>query len=362
MKKKSKFLRFIVVVGVAMSSAAFAQHAGTRTGPETDSTVIDADGTAHITRVIPVPPDLSPEAQKRLGRQISDAPPHINLAQRRSHTDASQARAAVGMKAVYPVNIEPGNIAGVPVQIVTPLEVPASNRNRVMLNIHGGGFNADSGSLVESIPIANLTRTKVVAVLYRLAPKHPFPAAVDDVVAVYKELLKTYPAKNIGMYGTSAGAVLTAEVAVRMHQLGLPLPAALGVFSGLGDFSRPGDSEEMYTLQGFGGYLAPLAPNTIHDPSYVGKTNPRDPVLSPLFANVHGFPPTLFISATRDALLSGTTTLQRHFYESGVESPMVIFEGLPHAFWYDISLPESREALGIMAKFLDSHVGKQPAG
>lgn len=351
-------LRYIFVLLVAVSSAAFAQQAGTRTGPETDTSVIDAHGTAHVTRVVPLPPDLSPEAQKRVGRQISDAPPHITLAERRRNTDAWQARAAAAMKAVYPANVAPGEIAGVPVRIVTPREIPAANRNRVMLNIHGGGFNSDSGSLVETIPIANLTQTKVVAVLYRLAPEHPFPAAVDDVVAVYKELLKSYPAKNIGVYGTSAGAMLTAEVTVRMRQLGLPLPAALGVFSGVGDFSRPGDSEEMYTLDGLGGHLAPLAPNAIHDSVYVGKANPRDPVLSPLFANVHGFPPTLFISATRDALLSGTTILQRHFYESGVESPMVIFEGLPHAFWYDVSLPESREALGVMAKFLDSHVKK----
>ena len=73
-------------------------------------------------------------------------------------------------------------------------------------------------------PIANLTQTKVVAVLYSLAPEHPFPTAVNEVVAVYKELLKTYKPQNIGIYGTSAGAILTAEVAARLRQLGLPLP------------------------------------------------------------------------------------------------------------------------------------------
>jgi epsilon-lactone hydrolase len=81
-------------------------------------------------------------------------------------------------------------------------------------------------------------------------------------------------------------------------------------------------------------------------------------VLSPLFADVHGFPPTLFITSTRDLLLSGTTILQRHFYESGVEAPMVVFEGLPHSFWNDVSLPESREAFKVMAEFFDAHVGK----
>jgi len=238
------------------------------------------------------------------------------------------------------------------------LEMLEANRDRVMLNVHGGGFNSDSGSLVESIPIANLTKTKVVSVLYRLDPEHPFPAAVDDTVAVYKELLKKYPAKHIGLYGTSAGAVLTGEVAVRLRQLGLPLPGALGVFSGFGDFSRPGDSQAMYGLDGLSGHLDPPDPHYLHDAEYFKGTDPRDPVLSPVFADVRGFPPTLFITSTRDMLLSGTTILQRHFYESGVEAPMVVFEGFSHAFWYNVSLPESREAMGLMAKFLDDKVEK----
>jgi acetyl esterase/lipase len=353
-----KLVRYALVLAVAGSSAAFAQQAGTRTGPKVDSSVIDAQGTAHVTRVVPLPEDLSPQARAMVGKQVSDAPNNQTLAERRSRTDAWQARAGEAMKAVYPAKLVKAEIAGVPVRIVTPLEIPAANRDRVMLNVHGGGFNSDSGSLVESIPMANLTKTKVVSVLYRLAPEHPFPAAVDDTVAVYKELLKTYPAKHIGLYGTSAGAILTAEVAVKLHQLGLPLPGALGVFSGFGDFSRMGDTWSIYTLDGLSGHLDPPDSKHVHDAAYIGSTDPRDPVLSPLFADVHGFPPTLFISATRDALLSGTTILQRHFFESGVEAPMVVFEGLPHAFWYNVSLPESREAMGVMAKFLDAKVEK----
>ena len=332
-----------------------------QTGPQTDTSVIDADGTAHITRVIPVPQTLSPQAQKMIGRQVSDAANPQTLAERRSGTDAWQARAGLAMKAVYPVNLSETKIAGVPVRIVMPLAVPAEKQDRVLINVHGGGFNSDSGSLTESIPIANLTQTKVVSILYRLAPEHPFPAGVDDTIAVYKELLKTYQPKNIGLYGTSAGAILTAEVAVRLKQLGLPLPAALGVFSGLGDFSRAGDSQAMYALGGLAGHLDPPTVNGVHDAEYVGSTVRTDPVLSPLFADVHGFPPTLFITSTRDMLLSGTTILQRHFLESGVPAPMVVFEGLPHAFWNDVSLPESHEAHHIMAKFFDKHVGDSPS-
>lgn len=354
-----KLIRYAFVLAIVGSTVVFAQQAGTRTGPEKDSSVIDAQGTAHVTRVVPVPASLSPQAKKWVGERVPDVETHPSIAEQRRGTDKWQAAAGAEAKRLYPANVAAGTIAGVPVRIVTPLETPEANRDRVMLNVHGGGFHVDSGSLTETIPIANLTKTKVVSVLYRLAPEHPFPAAVDDTVAVYKDLLKKYPAKHIGLYGTSAGAILTAEVAVRLKQLGLPLPGALGVFSGLGDFSRFGDSQAMYALDGLSGYLAePGQDGNLHDSDYIGKTNPHDPVLSPLFANVHGFPPTLFLSSTRDMLLSGTTMLQRHFFESGVESPMVIFEGLPHAFWNNMSLPESREAFKVMAKFLDAKVEK----
>lgn len=256
---------------------------------------------------------------------------------------------------MYPVNLAEDKIAGVPVRVITPLTIPENKRDRVLINVHGGGFNSDSGSLTETIPIANLTQTKVIAVLYRLAPEHPFPAAVDDAVAVYKELLKTYQPAHIGLYGTSAGAILTAEIAVKLRQLGLPLPAALGVFSGLGDFSRTGDSQAIYALDGFSGPLTPPT-NEPHDGPYVGSTDPRDPILSPLFADLHGFPPSLFITSTRDLLLSGTTILHRAFLRAGVDARLVVFEALPHAFWNDPHLPESKEADGIMAAFFDKNL------
>ena len=347
-------MKVLLLCAALSSSLAFGQQ----TGPQTDTSVIDAQGTAHVTRVIPVPTTVSPEAQKSLSRQVSDAAKPQTLAERRAGTDAWQARAGAASKAVYPVKIEESTIAGVPVRLVAPLVMGPGKSARVLICVHGGGFNADSGSLTESIPIANLTQTKVVSVLYRLAPEHSFPAAVDDAVAVYKELLKTYKPNRIALYGTSAGAILTAETAVRLKQLGLPLPGALGVFSGMGDFSQTGDSSAMYALNGLSGHLDPPAPEKVHDPEYAGSTDPKDPVLSPLYADVHGFPPTLFVTSGRDLLLSGTTILQRHFYEAGVDAQLVVFEALPHAFWNDVNLPESREAYKIMADFFDSRLGK----
>ncbi len=250
--------------------------------PKSDTSFIDDKGTAHVTRVVPVPQTISPQAQTILSRAEPDQGPPQPLSERRRLTDEYTARARVEWTKLCPNQLIDTRIAGVPVHIVTPDGMPDRNKDKVLLNLHGGGFNSDSGSYTESIPIASYTGIKVVAVLYRLAPEYPFPAAVDDSVAVYKELLKTYKPDHIVIYGTSAGAILTAEVAAKLKQLGLPQPAALGIFSGMGDFARDGDSIAMYALRGLSGHLDPPEPGA-HDPQYVAGTDPKDPVLSPVF-------------------------------------------------------------------------------
>jgi epsilon-lactone hydrolase len=324
--------------------------------PQTDTSFIDERGTAHITRVVPVPDTLSPEAQKAVAVAIPDTAEPEDLAKRRAQASAWQINGGEQMRKTYPVNIAEDKIAGVPVRIVTPLTVPPDKKDRVLMNLHGGGFNADWGSEIESIPVANLTQTKVVAVLYSLAPEHPFPTAVNEVVAVYKELLKTCKPQNIGIYGTSAGAILTAEVAARFRQLNLPLPAALGVFSGSGDFSKLGDSRSMYALRGLSGPLSP--PTGKPDTSYIGTTALTDPVLSPIYADLKGLPPTLFLTSGRDLLLSSTVNLHRAFVHAGVDAQLVVFDGLWHAFWNEWNLPESQEAHHLMADFFNRELGK----
>jgi monoterpene epsilon-lactone hydrolase len=322
-----------------------------------DSATFDADGTAHIKRVIPMPSTISPEAQKWLAEITTYKSGPETLAERRTHTDAWRKKDSAEALKLYPVKIEETTTAGVRTDIITPLSMPEANRGRVLINLHGGGFNSDSGSLIEGIPISNLAKIKVVSVYYRLAPENPFPAAVDDVVAVYKELLKTYKPGNIGIYGTSAGAILTGEVAVKLKQLQIPLPAALGIFSGLANYSRPSDSRQIYTLNGLPGTLEPSDPNKPREDAYVGKTDPKDPVLSPMFADLHGMPPSLLVTSTRDLLLSDTALFQRALLRAGDDAQLVVFEALPHAFWYHFQLPETAEALGLMAKFFDEKLG-----
>lgn len=345
----------VIVVTLAAASTALAQTDST---PQ-DSASFDADGTAHITRTIPIPSTVSPESQKWLASLNQSEHKTQTLEERRAATDEWRKKDSAEAKRLYPVNIEEATIAGVRTDVITPLDTPAANRKRVLINLHGGGFVSDSGSLIEGIPIANLTRTKVVSVYYRLAPENPFPAAVDDVVAVYKELLKQYKPRSIGIFGTSAGAILTCEVAVKLKQMGLPLPAALGIFSVLADYSRPSDSRQMFTLNGFPGNLEPQDPNHPPDDMYpTPQTDRRDPVLSPLFADLKGMPPSLLVTSTRDLLLSDTAMLHRAMLAAGDDAQLVVFEALPHAFWYHFQLPETKEALGLMANFFDRKVGR----
>lgn len=346
-----------ILCALALFAAALTQ-AATAGEPmhRKDASVIGADGTAYVTRVVPIPRTVSAQAQASLARPIPDGETNPSIAEQRREVDTWQAGAAKAFAKLYPVKLELAEIAGVPVRIVTPPHVPPGHRDYVLLNVHGGGFIVDSGSLTESIPMASLTQTRVVSVLYPLAPEHPFPAALDAAIAVYRALLKTYPADHIVIYGTSAGAILTGEIAVALKQRHLPQPAALGIFSGLGDFSRPGDSASLFALNGLSGYLAPPVPGARMNPEYVGRTDPRDPVLSPVFADLRGLPPTLFITSTRDMLLSGTTLLDRAFLRAGIDTRLIVFEALPHTFWNDPDLPESTEAHRDMADFFNAHL------
>ena len=191
------------------------------------------------------------------------------------------------------------------------------------------------------------------------SPAYSAPRSVKPLQSLEEvdpELLKTYKPQKVVLYGTSAGAILTSEVAVRLKQLGLPLPAALGVFSGLGDFSVHGDSEAIFGLWGLSGVLT--IPVGQHDDAYVGKTDPRDPVLSPVYADLKGMPPTLFLTSDRDLLLSGTANLHRAFVKAGVDAQLIVFDGLHHAFWNEFKLPESVEAHHMMAAFFEKQLGK----
>lgn len=272
------------------------------------------------------------------------------LAKQRADTDRWQTETGRKFQVIYPVRLEEMQVSGVPVLRVTP---PSIAGRGVLMNLHGGGFVSDSGSLTETIPIAALTHREVFAVRYRLAPEHPFPAALEDAVAVYRDLLSKHPASEIAVFGTSAGAILTAELAVKLKQLHLPQPAALGIFSGLGDFTEMSDSYRLFALDGSLNQPPKSGPL---DRDYIGTTDTRDPILSPQFADLHGLPPTLLLSSTHDLLLSGTVNLHRALLDGAVTAELVVYDRLGHAFWNDPALPETKDAHQRMARFLMSYL------
>lgn len=301
----------------------------------------------------PMPDTVSPEGRK-LAEAMARAPmpnPMPPVAVQRQVIDAIQAQFGGELQKRYGVRVETATIAGVPVRIVYPKGVTTLGKGPVLLNLHGGGFQVDSGSLTETIPIAALTGFPVVAVLYRLAPEHPYPAALDDALAVYSALEKDRKAAKIAVFGTSAGAVLSAELIARLTSLKRPMPAALGFLSGSADMTTSGDSESWMPLPGGERTLAAgVAP-------YIGATNRADPILSPLKGDIARFPPTLLLSSTRDALLSPTTMFGKALVERGVDTRLVVFDGLPHAFWAYMDIPETQQANVLVSRFLKERLG-----
>jgi acetyl esterase/lipase len=271
-------------------------------------------------------------------------PPEGDVPGRRGFLDKFQQDFGAAQQKRYAVDIQASTMAGVPVRLIKP-KGPAAPGNLILLNLHGGGFNADSGSLTENIPIAALTKIPVVAVLYRLAPEHPYPAAVDDALAVYRELLKTHKPSQIGLYGTSAGAILGPELVARLKKEGLPQPAVLGVFSGDADFAHRADS------------LASLGDTAALYRGYVALPVPlSDPLVSPSLGAVEFFPPTLCLASSRDFFLSSTANFCRRLELAGVENKLVVWDGLPHAFWAYMAIPESDQAFEVMARWLGDHL------
>jgi acetyl esterase/lipase len=297
----------------------------------------------------PMPETVSPEGRAAAAAAASTPMPNPMppMPVIRQIVDGMQAAMGAKLEAKYGTRTEMAVIAGVPVRIIYPKGVTTLGKGRVLLNLHGGGAKVDSGSLTETIPIAALTGIPVVAVLYRLAPENPYPARLDDALAVYRALEQDRKASQIAVYGTSAGAVLSAQLVAQLTRLKRPMPAAMGFFSGSADVSRKGDSESWMPMPGGGLTL---------EESY--KLPLKDAVLSPLYGDLTRFPPTLLVSSTRDLALSGTAIFGRALVEQNVDARLVVYDGLPHAFWtFLLDIPETEQANALMAKFLKSRLG-----
>jgi acetyl esterase/lipase len=310
--------------------------------------------TALAQNLPPLPETISSEARQAiemLTAAAAHAPPPASIDEMRAGVSQIQDLVGGMQRQRYQVSVEHTALAGVPVMVYRP--AAGASSQAMLLNLHGGGFMVDSGSQTENIPIAALTGMTVVAVLYRMAPEHPFPAAVDDAFAVYKELLRTTAPNQLAVYGASAGAVLSAELMVRLQDAHTPLPGAMGFFSGSADMTRAGDSEEMLPKLNGQTLAQTIAP-------YIAATPLATPALSPLFADLCDFPATLVVSSTRDPLLSQSTLFHRALRRAHVDADLVVFEAMPHAFWAYLICPESDEAFTIMADFFKTRLSSDP--
>lgn len=324
---------------------------------------IDADGSVHLgAHAVPVPGGVSAEARTFLATPPWEEAPApsaepVPMWALRPYVDAQMKLLSDAALQQFPVDVEEIDIAGVRCHLVKPKEMPPENAGITLMNLHGGGFVLGSGSLIEAIPIAHEARVPVIAVDYRLAPENPYPAAVDDALAVYRTMLEYHAPEQIGIYGSSAGGFITGQTIVRLEREGLPLPGCCGIFTAGGDLTDLGDTARIFTLMGFWGEpILPVDHEMSEIRAYVGTADPKDPGVSPIRGDLSHFPPTLLMSGTRDAVLSSTAAFHRALRRAGAEAELYVYEAMPHAHWYTLHLPEAHEAIGVMTEFFLRHL------
>lgn len=345
---------------------------GTQSPPEPRPWV-DPQGTAHLPPVsVPASRFMSPEARARFIQHFAHpaAPPAAppsgppDYAAMRADDERNNAPFVARAKVLYPVSIEERVIGGVRTQVVTPAAgVAPENRDRVLINLHGGGFiwGEGNGARAESIPIAGLGRITVITVAYRMAPEYRFPAASEDVAAVYRELLKDHRAANIGIYGCSAGGILAAEAIAWFQKEKLPMPGAIGTFCGSAAVLG-GDSSHL--AQPLVGELPfPGADSgSLSGEAYFEGASATDPLVLPINSPqlLRAFPPTLLITGSRDFMASSLFATQSALADAGVDAELHVWDGMWHAFFFDPDLPESKQVYRVVVDFFNRHLGHAP--
>ena len=331
------------------------------------------DGSVLINNLsVPLSSLLSAEGRAYMLHLIRDKPFRGGPSERedlkgfRAHQDQIMDGFLEPIRKRYPVDIQPKMIAGIYTDVVTPKDgISRRNQRNVLINLHGGGFvsGARTAALVESVPIAALEKIRVISVDYRMYPESRFPAASEDVEAVYKEVLKEYAPQHIGIYGCSAGGMLAGMSVAWFQKHGLPRPAAVGVLcASLGDMFA-GDSAHLAgALNGM-----TMPPRNENHPAaapprggfgYLSEADLKDPLVFPIESSevMAKFPPTLLVTSTRGFEFSSVVNTHNALVRAGVEAELHVWDGLPHAFWYNSDLPESREAYDVIAHFFDRHL------
>jgi monoterpene epsilon-lactone hydrolase len=351
---KRNFAAAKYALGLALALVA-ASHAGAQTAGARDMPA----------RSVPVPDTVSPQMQKIIAAPL---PATWNVIPKsadewREQVNAGVAAAVQALPALREqlhVKVEPRVIDGVKTYLVTPDVVPEANRNRLLIHVHGGCYVSNPGEAgtSEAILMAGLGGFKVISVDYRMPPDAPYPAALDDAMTVWKAALKMADPKNMSIFGTSAGGALTLSMVLKAKQDGLPLPGALASGTPMSDLTGHGDS--FVTNAMLDNVLVAYGASCDKRAAlYANGHDLKDPLLSPVYGDMRGFPPAILTTGTRDLLLSNTVRVHRKLRQAGVEAVLQVYEGQSHAqYLRDVNAPETREAIGEIARFFDLHLGK----
>jgi epsilon-lactone hydrolase len=338
-------------IGLVVPITAYALEAGIREVPAKELAVPTTE--------------VSPQVQALIGAPL---PPFWN-----DHPkDAAAWKALINMRAEQIIKTLPGlreklgvkseqvTIAGVPCYIITPDGIPEQNRNRLLVHVHGGGyvFAPAEAATREAILMAGFGKFKVISIDYRMPPDFPYPAAMDDAMAVWKEVVKTNDPKKMAIFGTSTGGGMTLAMVLRAKTEGLPLPGATAPGTPWSDMTKTGDTfftnekidNILVSNDGWLGDAAKL---------YAAGHDLKDPQLSPIYGDFSNFPPTILTSGTRDLFLSNTVRVHRKLRQAGAIADLHVFEGQSHAQYAgDPDAPETKEHFGELTAFFDKYLAK----
>lgn len=339
------------ILFVGLSGIALAQSAPARTIP---------------ARTIPTPTTVSPEMQKAIsqppwnGKEGSGSKTDEQWKAFAREKDESAEKLLPAMMAQFHVIVEAHTMGGVRVYSVKPDSIAEENRGRLLVHVHGGSyvFSGGEAATPEAILMAHYGKIEVLSLDYRMPPDHPFPAALDDSIAVWKEVIKSHPPRSVGLFGTSAGGGLTLATVLKLKELALPLPGAIMAGTPWSDLSKTGDTyftnEVVDNVLGTYNTDLPAAARL-----YAGKHGLKEPLLSPVYGDLTGFPPTILISGTRDLFLSNTVRIHQKLLQSGVPAELLVFEGQSHAQYLIVTdAPESATAFKEVAWFFDRNLDK----
>jgi epsilon-lactone hydrolase len=242
-------------------------------------------------------------------------------------------------------------IDGITTYVMRPHHVDGSAETPVYLDIHGGALIFGGGEVCRLMSRAMAFSRPMISwsVDYRMPPKNPYPASLDDCFAAYRRLLNERSPRDVFVGGASAGGNLAAALMLRAKDAGLKMPAGLVLRSPEVDLTESGDT--FRTLNGIDNALEPLMTTNL---LYANGADLADPYLSPLFGDLSGFPPTFLQAGTRDLFLSNTVRLHRRLLAAGVEAELHVFEAMPHG-GFGGGTPEDMDLAQSVLAFLERH-------